>query len=191
MIIFINMKTERYIKLISSLAIFLFIIAGNYVGDLYSCNLRKFFNDSMISKHVIGYFILLLFVGITQEDLNVKQKMLSSGGLYIIFIIIMRAPYYISLFSGLAIIVMYLIDLYIVDLQKIDDVSSVELYKKVNENLFIITLISSIVGIIIFIRQMKLKYKDKFHIYKFLVGSRDQECFSERDNIPYKIQKRK
>jgi hypothetical protein len=191
MIIFINMNSEKYIKLISSLAIFLFIIGGNYVGDLYSCKLRKLFNDSMISKHIIGYFILLLFVGITQEELNVKQKMAFSGGLYIIFIIIMRAPYYISLFSGTAIIVMYLIDLYIADLRKIDDEPSVDFYKKINEHLFIVTLISSIVGIIIFIRQMKLKYKDKFHIYNFFLGSRDQECFSESESVPYKIQKRR
>ena len=126
------MNTEKYIKLISSLAIFLFIIGGNYVGDLYSCNLRKLFNDSMLLKHVIGYFILLLFVGITQEELNVKEKMIFSGGLYIIFIIIMRAPYYISLLSGSAIIIMYLIGLYIIDLEKIDDKNSIELYKKIN-----------------------------------------------------------
>lgn len=184
------MDIEKYIKLISSLAIFLFIIAGNYVGDLYSCKLRKLFNDSMLSKHIIGYFILLLFVGITQEDLNVKNKMLFSGGLYLIFIIIMRAPYYISLFSGIAIIIMYLIDLYIIDLRKIEDNLSVEMYKKINKNLFIFTLISSTVGIVVFIRQMKVKYKNKFSIYNFLIGSRDQECFSESDNMPYKIKKR-
>ena len=184
------MNNEKYIKLISSLAIFLFIIGGNYVGDLYSCKLRKLFNDSMISKHIIGYFILLLFVGITQEELDVKQKMAFSGFLYTMFIIIMRAPYYISLLSGIAIIIMYLIELYITDLRKINDTASIELYKRINENLFAITLVSSLVGIIIFVRQMKLKYKDKFSIYNFLVGSRDQECFSESDNIPYKIKKR-
>ena len=34
------MNSEKYIKLISSLAIFLFIIGGQYVGDLYSCKLK-------------------------------------------------------------------------------------------------------------------------------------------------------
>lgn len=184
------MDIEKYIKLISSLAIFLFIIGGNYVGDLYSCKLRKLFNDSMISKHIIGYFILLLFVGITQEELNVKQKMVFSGGLYIIFIIIMRAPYYISLFSGMAIIFMYLIDLYITDLQKINDEPSIEIYKNINKALFIVTLLSSITGIMIFVREMKLKYKSKFKIYNFLVGTRDQECFSRHDSVPQKIKKR-
>ena len=184
------MNPEKYIKLISSLAIFLFIIGGNYVGDIYSCKLRRLFNNSMVSKHIIGYFILLLFVGIIQEELDVKQKIVFSGGLYLIFIIIMRAPYYISLFSGFAIVAMYLIGLYIIDLQKIGDESSVELYKKINENIFYVTMISSLVGIIIFIRQMKSKYKDKFSIYHFFLGSRDQECFGKSDDIPYKIKKR-
>jgi len=185
------MNPEKYIKLISSLAIFLFIIGGNYVGDIYSCKLRKLFNDSMVSKHIIGYFILLLFVGIIQEELDVKQKIVFSGGLYFIFIIIMRAPYYISLFSGFAIVAMYLIGLYIIDLQKIGDESSIELYKKINENIFFVTMISSLVGIIVFVRQMKSKYKDKFSIYHFFLGSRDQECFDDKsDDVPYKIKKR-
>ena len=69
------MNPEKYIKLISSLAIFLFIIGGNYVGDIYSCKLRRLFNNSMVSKHIIGYFILLLFVhrGMSVLDLTAHK----------------------------------------------------------------------------------------------------------------------
>ena len=37
---------------VSKLSIFIFIIAGNYVGDIYSCGLRHIFNEYMLlTKH--------------------------------------------------------------------------------------------------------------------------------------------
>lgn len=165
-------------KLTSNLTIFLFIIAGNYVGDIYSCKLRKLFKNSMISKHIIGYFLLLFFVGIFQEEFDMKQKLLISGGLYASFILIMRSPYYITLFSGFAIAIMYLINLYITDLQKIGDQVNVDIYSKINNRIFFLVITSSIVGVLLHINDKKKKYKNKFSIYYYLLGSRDQECFA-------------
>lgn len=175
--------------IISNLAIFLFIIAGNYVGDIYSCSLRKLFNDHMILKHIIGYFILLFFVGLIQTDLFMHEKIISCFILYLIFIIIMRAPYYTSLISIILISVMYIINLYIDDLKKINDKNNIEFYKLINNYIFAGIIIISIIGLIIFIIKMKLKYKKKFNIYKFFIGIKDQECYSI-NNLPIKLKKK-
>lgn len=167
---------DKYTKLISNLAFFLFIIAGNYVGDLYSCTLRKIFKDSLVAKHIIGFCIMLFFIGLTQEEFNVKQKIFFSGGLYIIFLIIMRAPYYISLFSVISITLMYLINLYIIDLEKIDDIPSVKLYTQINDLLFVMTICGCILGGVFYIFKARQKHKNKFRILKFLLGKKDEEC---------------
>ena len=54
-------------QIVSKLSIFLFIIAGNYVGDIYSCGIRNFMKEYMFVKHIIGFFIMLFFVGLVQE----------------------------------------------------------------------------------------------------------------------------
>lgn len=181
----------KYINnvIISNLAIFLFIIAGNYVGDIYSCSLRKLFNDSMILKHIIGYFILLFFVGLIQKDLFMHDKIISSFILYLTFIIIMRAPYYISLISIILISFMYIINLYIEDLEKLNDKNNIEYYKLINNYIFTLILVICIIGLIMFIIKTKLKYKNKFSIYKFIIGIKDQECYSV-NNLPFKLKKK-
>ena len=57
----INNNLDLGVKTIIKLSIFLFIIAGNYVGDIYSCKLRHLFNEHMILKHILGFFIMLLY----------------------------------------------------------------------------------------------------------------------------------
>lgn len=174
--------------IISNLAIFLFIIAGNYVGDIYSCSLRKLFNDHMILKHVIGYFILLFFVGLVQKDLLMNEKIISSFVLYIFFILIMRAPYYITLISITLICIMYIINLHIEDLEKLNNKDNIDFYKVINNYIFIGVLLICILGLIYFIIKMKLKFKKKFSIYKFLIGIKDQDCYVK--NIPIKLKKK-
>ena len=95
---------------VSKLSIFLFIIAGNYVGDIYSCGIRQFMKEYMIVKHIIGLFVMLFFVGLIQEKLTVQMRILQSVLLYIWFIFIMRAPMIITLIAILIICIIYIID---------------------------------------------------------------------------------
>ena len=55
--LFENINISQVSSLVSQLSIFLFIIAGNYAGDLYSCGLRHIFNEYMILKHIIGFLL--------------------------------------------------------------------------------------------------------------------------------------
>ena len=107
----------NFSKIVGKLSIFLFIIAGNFVGDIYSCGLRHIFNEFILVKHIIGFFILLFFVGLVQENIDFKIRIIQSVILYIWFIFIMRSPMIITLFVIFIIIFIFLIDLYIGDLK--------------------------------------------------------------------------
>ena len=105
-------------KHISKLSIFLFIIAGNYVGDIYSCSLRHLFNKYMFLKHIIGILIMIFFVGLTDVNLSVYEKIYQSVLLYLLFILIMRTPMIITMVIILIIAIIYLLHLYLDDLNK-------------------------------------------------------------------------
>ena len=175
-------------QLISKLAIFLFIIAGNYVGDLYSCGLRHIFNEYMILKHIIGFFIMLFFVGLIQTDIDIITRIYQSGILYIWYIFIMRAPIIITLITIILITTIFLINMYIEDLKgqlkknkenKENINKKIDYYSNLTNIIFIISFIISIVGTTIFMITLKNYIGQKFSIYKFLLGSRDQECFTK------------
>ena len=186
---------SSFSSIIGNLSIFLFIIAGNYAGDLYSCTLRHIFNEYMILKHIIGLFIMLFFVGLLQKNITLFEKIIQSTGLYLWFITIMRSPSIITLFVIVMICILFLLNIYIEDLKnniniKKENTNIEETSKKINylqnimDILFLITFFISLIGTIIFIIILKKSLGDNFDVYNFLLGSSDQECFT---NKTYKI----
>tara|TARA_B100000902_G_scaffold361776_1_gene379505 strand:+ start:170 stop:802 length:633 start_codon:yes stop_codon:yes gene_type:complete len=181
---------SNFPQIVSKLSIFLFIIAGNYVGDIYSCGIRNFMKEYMFFKHIIGVFIMLFFVGLIQDKLTIKQRIIQSFILYFWFIFIMRAPTIISLTVICIIAIIYIIDLYINDLKnkleenkEINEKNNIliEKYKNINNFLFIISLTISILGMIIYLYILKKNLGKKFNIVNFLLGTKDQECFKSEN----------
>ena len=176
---------------VSKLAIFIFIIAGNYAGDTLSCNLRSIIRDNMIAKHILGIFIVLIFIGISQEELDIFNKIILSIFLYTWYIFIMRSPTSITLTVIGIIIILYIIQEAINDLQKklndnISEVDSkktqskIDFYSKSRNALFLISILLSTVGIIIYYQRNKKLFKGDFSTFRFLVGVNDKICFSKK-----------
>ena len=184
----------------SKLVIFLFIIAGNYVGDIYSCELRHYFNNHMLIKHLIGFLIMFVFVGSIENDINTIQKIVLSIIFYIWFLLIMRTNKIFTLAIIFFIVILFIIDSHIKDLKKNGEEKNkknISFYQKLMNFIFIINLIISITGLIVFYIYTRKKMKN-FDTIKFLKGSRDQSCFtpkfakifSQPMEIPHKIKKR-
>lgn len=175
-------------QLVSKLSIFIFIIAANYVGDIFSCGVRNFMKEYMIFKHIIGIFIMIFFVGLIQDKLTIQERIAQSIVLYIWFIFIMRAPTIITITVIIIIAIIYIIDLYISDLKtkleenkEINEKNSIQIeqYTNVNNFLFVISFLMSIIGTSIYIYIIKRNLGNKFNVYTFLLGTRDQECFKK------------
>lgn len=179
---------STFSQVVSKLSIFIFIIAANYVGDIFSCGVRNFMKEYMIFKHIIGVFIMIFFVGLIQDKLTIQERISQSFILYIWFIFIMRAPTIITITVIIIIALIYIIDLYITDLKtkleenkEINEKNSklIEQYTNVNNFLFVISFLMSIIGTSIYIYILKRNLGNKFNVYTFLLGTRDQECFKK------------
>ena len=182
--------------LVSNLSIFIFIIAANFATDIYSCTLRHIFSEYMFIKHILGFFIMLFFVGLVQDNKsNIQTKILESLILYFWFIFIMRAPTIITIITIFIICTIYLINLYIQDIEnkltenkEINEENSkdIEFYKNLTNILFIISFLFSIIGTIIYIIILKNNYGKKFNIYLFLLGKKDSDCFTRKNLNKFK-----
>jgi len=190
--LFENINISQISSLVSQLSIFLFIIAGNYAGDLYSCGLRHIFNEYMILKHIIGFFIMLFFIGLLQKEVTLFIKIIQSLFLYFWYILIMRAPTLITLITIILICIIFLINIYIEDIKNKNNQSNnnqsnnnkendskITYYQNIANILFIISFFISLIGTIIFVLLLKNKLGNNFNTYKFILGSRDQECFTQ------------
>ena len=191
-------------KHISKLSIFLFIIAGNYVGDIYSCSLRHLFNKYMFLKHIMGILIMIFFVGLTDINLSMYEKIYQSILLYLLFIFIMRTPMIITMVIILIIAIIYLLHLYLDDLHKENEngldnglennglenndeqnknpaklQQDIQFYTNLIQYLVYLVIFLSVGGTLFYIIHLKYKLKNNFNILNFILGSRDQECFDE------------
>ena len=58
-------------------------------------------------------------------------------------------------------------------------VKLIENYTNLNNVLFLISFTISIIGTIVYLVILRKNLGDKFNIYKFIVGTRDQECYEK------------
>jgi hypothetical protein len=179
---------------ISKLAIFIFIIAGNYANDTFSCTLRKLIKDNMLIKHTLGIFIVLFFIGISQDEMKILSKLGLSIFLYIWYLFIMRSPLSVILIVVGIIIIMYILQEHLNDLnaqlsdktnmKEVDTKNtqeSIAYYSFLRNVLFVTSVILSTFGFVSFLWISKQNYKEKFSIYKFLIGINDSECFNTKN----------
>jgi hypothetical protein len=164
------------------LLIFLFILLANFIGDVSSCSLRLFLNKNMIAKHVVAFFTLLLFVTVElYENSHIYTILTNTVLMYICFILLMRT-YYVFTFVSLGLIaICYILTLHINYLKKQDkSIEEIKKYENIRTNLFIISLISIVIGFIYNIKFLNDTYKNKFSINRYLIGLTNEECFKNK-----------
>jgi hypothetical protein len=160
---------------ISKLALFIFIISGNFVSDVFSCSLRKLLQDNILIKHLVAFFILLLFVGLEDTETTMINKIYMSLGLYAWFIFIMRSPLIVSTIVTVSIVAMYTIQGFITDYENIGE--NTDFLIQTRNTIFVCSFLLSLIGFIYFTLQNRIMFKNDFSIYKFIVGLNNKECF--------------
>jgi hypothetical protein len=189
--LFNTLLVKNISKIVSKLTIFLFILGGNFVGDLYSCSLRYILNEYMFIKHILGIFIMIFFVGLLQEDISLLERINQSFFLYAWYIFIMRSPVLITIISIIIICIIYFLFLYIEELRKnlndnknVDNknitTNKIDNLLFINNSLFIFSFVLSLIGTIYSFNIFN-KYS-KLNIIYYILGSRDQECFNKKQH---------
>lgn len=184
----------------SAMAIFIFllIISGNYLGNLFPCQVQYQFENNMYLKHFLGFFTLLFFVILTlpekyDEEGNkipefryLGEIIKICGFLYIFFLILSKTPYYIWLIVFILTAIVYLLELKKTDFVKenIDEsedskeketdlfgIKNIAQINNIQNKLTFLGLIISIFGFFIYMGEKKFENKGKFNYLKFIFGS--------------------
>lgn len=152
------MKFDLYniSEIVGNLSIFLLIISGNFIGDIFSNDLIRLLKNNIFIKHLAGILIMLFFVGFIQKNISFKDKILNSLILYILYILIMYNHIYGILVAIICISLLYINNLYIKDLEKslstnkeISDAidNKIILSKKINVYILSFTIFIIFIGI--------------------------------------------
>ena len=183
-----EINNEDY--LFKGIFLFIFIISGNYLGELLGCRLIKLLNEHIITKHLLGFITLFLTLAFT-VDLNKSLFKLFkiSCILYIIFILSSKTTKYINYLLIFIFLISFIVQLYKdrlkkkIQIKKITDNEKIHLeYIKIFNNYILKIIIALIlIGVLIYIGEQKRSHEENFNYYTFFVG--EINCGEGEENI--------
>ena len=156
--------------------IFVLIVSGNFLAELFPCQVQRIFSNSMFVKHAFGFMTLLFFVILTIPEIQEQEYMFGYTALVYLWFILMAKCYYTMWFIVFGIIgIIYLLQMWERTLEKSDknDEEKKEKKEMINEGkkyLSVATIILTVVGVMTYMGAKKLEYKSKFNYITFLFG---------------------
>jgi hypothetical protein len=203
----IDIKNTLIDTKIFSIFIFILIVSANFLAEIFPCRLQNLLRNNMLVKHVFGLFTMIFFVVLSSgsNDKNIYVIIKRSLLLYIIFIFISKCHlymfYFIMMFLGIA----YIIDIanqY--NITKVENIKQnnkelsneelsneeVEYNKKINNNnniiyiLYVLIFISIFIGIILYMGEKKIEYKNNFNYITFFIGK--PKCKGSSPSVDFK-----
>merc|ERR1712100_655744 len=74
-------------KIPLALAALYFLISSNFLGELFTCSLRKTLSNNMLAKHILAIITLYISTMMTSKFDKISIKILATIVVYIWFII--------------------------------------------------------------------------------------------------------
>ena len=151
--------------------IFFLIISANYLGQLYPCKIQDAFTSNIYLKHFFGFLTLMFFVLLAEPNTSQSftNTLFKSFILYIIFLILMNTNILFFIISLITLAGIYLIS---IKKKESTPILTNELYfNTVNDALYIVFFISTLIGFIIYMGEKKIEYKNNFRYVTFFLGN--------------------
>ena len=154
------------------------VISVNFLGTLLPCRFQNIIENNMIVKHLFGFFIALFLILLStpfiEKDFTIILKSLL---VYAIFILMTKTDIYvflILLFISVASYSLVIIKTQYIEQNNIGKYKSDKTIKTINTivrvlyNFFIIILL---VGVVVYMGEQKIEYKNNFSYVKFFLGN--------------------
>jgi hypothetical protein len=193
------MNTPNYLDKVPiySLFILILIISANFLAQLFPCRLQKVLNNNIYIKHIFAFLTLVFFVVLTVplDDKSLNNIFQKSFIIYIWFLLIMKTDKYFFLSLLLIIAIIYILVLQQNEYNKLLENKDITHQNKllyteklnnityINNKLFIITVILTFIGFLLYMGEKKCEYKYKFNYLKFIFGQ--PQCRNKSPPINY------
>ena len=162
---------------VSSLILFFLIITADSMKTLAPCNLRKLSTSNLLYKHIVGFLTLLFFIELV-EIADDKDSLISilkkTSILYFWFLLTTKMYYPLFIVILFVFLIIFMIHIY----SKRGNINNEtkEKIKKINNYLYIFSIIITIIGVLIYYSIKKKEYNNKFNILSFIFGTINEKC---------------
>jgi len=165
---YISATNQLIPAMTTELILFCLLISGNYIGELFSCNIQRTLSKNRVYKHILGILTLYFFVTALDDKkiLSPITYMLSSFLTYTWFVIITLTPKFYTFLIMSILLFIYLFN----DIDNHFHILKSEHKFILFSTLFFTTIVISIVGCYKYYNIKAHKFGNKFNISKFFFG---------------------
>lgn len=150
---------------LSGIFLFMIIIFGDYIGTLFPCGFQKLFHRNLYCKYILAFFILFFAIILSTEKLSKNKNIIFLFGitclLYVWFLFMtkMNVYFFISLLIVLFVLYAY-IQYY--NYHKLEEKEK-KTYNIITLTFFILAIIITVVGFLLYYGEKKYEYKKMFN----------------------------
>jgi len=178
---------------VESLFIFLLIISGNFLAELFPCRFQKDLTDIIALKHTFGFLTLLFFVVLQTplETFNLIDAFKNSCGLYLMFLLLINSHHVTFIASMVLLTVSYILTLKIKenntliesDEDRVTILNANNDIKRIQKYIHISIGFVIVFGFISYLGSKKSEYKNKFSYFTFIFGK--TICANDGSKLSY------
>lgn len=154
---------------INPLFIFYVTLGGNFVAQLFPCQVQKLFTENIYYKHFLAFFILFFAIILTSEKSEKITSVIFSKTilLYALFIILTRMDKNFFLMFFVLLCIKFII---VNEIANTQDTVLKEKYDILNKGLNYALICTGIVGFILYYGEKRYEYGKRFKFSTFLLG---------------------
>jgi hypothetical protein len=154
---------------INPLFIFYVTLGGNFVAQLFPCQVQKLFTENIYYKHFLAFFILFFAIVLTSDKSEKISTTLLSKTLllYSLFIILTRMDKNFFLLFFVTLCIKFII---INELSHTNDAALKDKYNRINKALNYLLISIGIIGFILYYGEKRYEYGKRFNFLTFLLG---------------------
>ena len=154
---------------INPLFIFYVTLGGNFVAQLFPCQVQKLFTENIYYKHFLAFFILFFAIILTSDKSEKISTTLFSKTLvlYSLFIVLTRMDKNFFILFFVALCIKFII---INELSHTQDKALKDKYDKINKALNYALVSIGIIGFILYYGEKRYEYGKRFNFLTFLLG---------------------
>lgn len=171
----------NFIPNANALLIFILIISGNFLDDLFPCKVQKMMKNNLLMKHLVAFMILYFLTVLTIPELKSIKGIVSAIGLYILFLLSTKINYIAWAIVLFIFAVVYLMNIAVGDLKKKNKKHTSKKERKQREDtiiimrrimswLVILNMVIIIVGFIYYYGTKRMQHGKNFTFKHFFFG---------------------
>jgi len=179
-----NPYLDKLLVIHKGMLLFLLIVSGNYIGNLFSCRIQTAFSSNVYAKHIIGFISLYFFIILVDpnlERINPLKTLALSIPIYFYFLILSKSEAPIFLVIIFLLIFLVMVNSYhnYLNIKKVENKYLSKKETFIVENIVIvkkliigIIFILTVIGFLVYLGMKKVEYEGEFKLISFIFGTK-------------------